>query len=262
MGVVTVILLVAIAIGLLWAAQKGRINQQSLALLSSIAGIVAAIAAIVLFIIPAASPPSDKPASSTAIASAPTNTSVPSISVPTAPPTEAPIATDIPPTATPTETAKPPTPTHTPELPSPTPEPPTPTNTSTPTSPPIPLELTEGPWTREVKGVKLTVEKVEVIRRVEGEKVLRFHLTVDNQTSGGITIGLWNNFLAIDVNGKSYKPNVDSSEWEQNVPPGLTLTGFVDLQEPVPGEITTMTISFNYVFNHIGSIIVKDISIP
>ncbi len=250
-GIVTALLLIAIAIGLLWAVHKGRINNQFIGTLSSVAGIVAAIAAIVLFIVP---PPSDNPAPPPAVASEPTHISASPTATPTVLPTEAPTATNLPPTATPSETPEPPT-----AAPSETPEPPTATLES-PT--PAPSEMTQGPWISKVKGVKLTVEKVEVVRRTENRKSLRFYLTVDNQTNGGIIIGLGNNFLVIDANGNSYKPNLDNSQWEQNVPPGIKLTGFVELENLVPNEISDIKVSFNYVLYHIGSIIIKDISIP
>lgn len=173
MGVVTAIILIAIAIGLLWAAQKGRINQQSLGLLSSIAGIVAAIAAIVLFIIPAASTPSAP--SSTAVALAPTNTFVPIVV-----PTKAQAAIDTAPTITPTVTSESPTPTYTPEPSTPTPEPPTSTKT------PEPPSLTPEPPTP-------TPNKVDIVAfsaRLDKEGLIRIAVEVFNKTDKDIDFGL------------------------------------------------------------------------
>jgi hypothetical protein len=137
---------------------------------------------------------------------------------------------------------------------------PTPTPTST-----LP-DSTTGSWRSRVHDLELTVSKVEILQRTADRKFLRFYLSVNNQSRDSISLYLGSDFQAIDSNGQSYGADPFDRNWPETFPPGITLTGSIDLEDPVPNSITTMKISFSTIFgslDYIGdSILISDIQVP
>ena len=145
--------------------------------------------------------------------------------------------------------------------------------TSAPTATPQPsatftplVPFTTGPWKGQVSELDLIVERVERTTQSGDTKRLRFYVTVDNQSNYTITLPLAQNFLAIDSEDQSYSANLQSSNWPNTFPGLRTIKGHVDLQDPVPSEITVMSIrllKINGPAAFIGkSITVSDIEVP
>ena len=127
-------------------------------------------------------------------------------------------------------------------------------------------QITYGPWKGQVGRLELSVDKVEVISQVGDKKILRFYLSVNNQTNSTISLPLFGNFLAIDSNGQSYKADHQISNWPKDIPAGLILTGSIDLLDPVPNTISVMKVNFSTIFGGVEfvgkNIIISDIAVP
>lgn len=145
--------------------------------------------------------------------------------------------------------------------------------TSAPTEIPQPsatftplVPQTTGPWNGQVSQLELIVERVEITDQSGDTKLLRFYVTVDNQSSYSITMPLSGNFLAIDSKDRSYNANLQTSDWPNTFPGLRTIKGFIDLQEPVPSDITVMSVRLSKINGpaaYIGkSIAVSDIEVP
>lgn len=106
---------------------------------------------------------------------------------------------------------------------------------------------TYGSWSGGAKNVNLTVTEVEDMQHIADKKILRFHITVDNGTTTSIQMPVFGSFLAIDSNGQTYKGDPSVSGWPDGFPPGK-IAGTVDLQDPVPMDVTTMSINFGPIF--------------
>jgi hypothetical protein len=166
-----------------------------------------------------------------------------------------------------TATLPPPTPTATRIISSPTPVPTTETPLPQATSTTSMIgQTTEGAWKSRVGGLELTVDKVEVIHQMGDKKFLRFYFSIDNRTNNSINLPLYSNFLAIDNNGQSYKPEYLRSDWPDDISPALVLRGSIDLVDPVPNTVSVMKVTFSQIFgglDFIGtSITISDIEVP
>jgi hypothetical protein len=124
---------------------------------------------------------------------------------------------------------------------------------------------TIGNWTNRVGDLKLTVTKVEVIGKTGSGKWLRFHLTVNNETTDAIGLPL-NCFSAIASGGTSYSADIFASRWPTSVPAQKTVRGSVDLSEGVPESVHTVSVSFTQIFGSLSlvgkGITVDEIDVP
>jgi Telomeric repeat-binding factor 2. len=125
---------------------------------------------------------------------------------------------------------------------------------------------TTGPWTGSVGNLELIVNKVELIGFRGDKKLLRFYMTVNNQTNDAIQLPLFGYFSAIDNNGMSYEADVQISNWPNNFPPGQQVSGSIDLISPVPQSVSSMSVGFSTIFGSLQlvgkSISVDGISTP
>ena len=125
---------------------------------------------------------------------------------------------------------------------------------------------TSGNWSGNIGELELIVTKVEAIRQVGDEDILRFYITVNNQTNDSITLPLFKNFSAIDSSGRSYQADQQISDWPDTFPPGTRVSASIDLEDSVPLGVSPMNISFGAIFgslDYVGkSISVNGISTP
>jgi len=135
-------------------------------------------------------------------------------------------------------------------------------------NPPQPVQprSVSGNWTGSIGGLDMTVTKVEALRQIGSKDILRFYVTINNQTTDSITLPLFGYFVAVDNSGHSYKPDVRLSDWPNSFPPGMSLSGSIDLEDPVPQDATTFNLSFTTIFGSLDiggkSISVTGISKP
>jgi hypothetical protein len=126
--------------------------------------------------------------------------------------------------------------------------------------------LTYGPWKGQVGRLELSVDRVEIISQVQDKKILRFYLSVNNQSNNAINLPLYGNFLAIDSNGQSYQADNQTSNWPKSIPAATVITGSIDLVDPVPNTISVMSINFSTIFGAVEfvgkSITVPNIEVP
>jgi hypothetical protein len=133
-------------------------------------------------------------------------------------------------------------------------------------TPPLVSQITYGPWTGQVGRLEVSVNQVEVISQMAERKILRFYMSVNNRTNDALTLPLFGSFVAIDSNGQSYQADHRISDWPQNFPGALQVTGSVDLQDAVPNDISLMHISFSTIYGSLEfvgeSITVSNIEVP
>ncbi len=210
MGIATIIVLILITIGLFWAARTGKVLSKTLELSANIAGIIAMLAAILLFVIPAATPNNTNATPTIAPPSISNKTSVPltnlqPVSLEDAPTEGSAItATSIPtekPSPSVVETAKPAPPTD-------TPTPSVPTVTERPTNTPLPPTTVSNTDSRTLlePGQAWIQNDVELILSDYGFKK-RYMFTswiFTNNTNKPISVKfLKSNVVAKDNNGQS-----------------------------------------------------------
>jgi hypothetical protein len=127
-------------------------------------------------------------------------------------------------------------------------------------------QVTLGPWKGQVGRLELTVDKVELVSQIGDKKILRFYLTVNNQSGDTLRLPLFGNFLAIDSNGQTYQADSQISQWPESIPAGLVVTGSIDLVDPVPQAVSDMKIHFATIFGAVEfvgkSVTVSDIEVP
>ncbi len=137
---------------------------------------------------------------------------------------------------------------------------------SGPTSPPAQPSSTQGNWSSSVGDLELTVMKVELVRTIGNKKMLRFHMTVNNGTTDAINLPVFGYFSAVDSAGGSYPGEPQGSKWPISFPSGQKVSGYVELKDPVPSDIHTMSVNFSQIFGSLDlvnkGISVNDISVP
>lgn len=126
--------------------------------------------------------------------------------------------------------------------------------------------VTLGNWSSSIGDLELRITKVEVIKQIDNGKILRFYVTIDNQTKDSLSLPLFKNFTATDSRGGSYESAHWESNWPSNFPPKMKVTGSIDLKDPIPNDETIMNVSFSTIYGSLDlvgkSITVPDISIP
>ncbi len=170
--------------------------------------------------------------------------------------------TPAPPTNTPTNTPapNPPTVTPTPNPPINTPTPNPPTVTPTPVPPPF----ITGAWSGRDGNLIITVIKVEIISQANNCKFLRYEILVDNQTNDDLTLPIFGGFTARGSDARSYEGDNFGSDWPREFPPNQSLIGIIDLDDCVPNNVTSMTITFSPIWGSfdVESVTISDVPIP
>lgn len=131
---------------------------------------------------------------------------------------------------------------------------------------PSPPRSVSGNWTGSIGNLEMTVTQVEAIRQIGDRDILRFYVTVNNQTTDSLTLPLFGYFLAVDNSGNSYKANHRLSDWPESIPSGMKISGTIDLEDPVPQDVSMISLSFTQIFGSLDfgmeGITVRDISLP
>jgi hypothetical protein len=136
---------------------------------------------------------------------------------------------------------------------SPTEQPPTepPTARPTPTAQ-HPTVLTTGAVSARSGPLTLTIDEIDSFG---SDVTVKLH--ADNSGSDTITLPLQEFFL-IDQNGKSYVFNEFGGDWHDDVPARSSLSGSIELKEPIAGGVHQLRAGFTHVF---GSFSVESITV-
>jgi hypothetical protein len=103
--------------------------------------------------------------------------------------------------------------------------------------------VTSAPVMNSSNGLTLKVDDIE---KVNGRFTVYTHVT--NSTTDSLTLALDDFFLIDEGSGKSYPCNIFSRGWTEEIPPGATVAGSIQINGPLERGPRTLRAGFSHVF--------------